>query len=593
MNGHTNDSGRLDGDDPTSIIQCPDCDKLVPLSNMDLHHLRACKGRARPDATNSSPSDTRQRRAGEPNTTTTNTVTTTTSIASDATTPTGRTPFGTWREPKSNNGGGDDDDTDLEEENPSDDSPPHKKPRAIDVDRACSDSTEDTLPASSDCRRRHPRLPRTFASDGSNFDDEVAEVVDVVNLCDVEYPPARLGAAAAPAPTAAPAAVAASAAASALDLTRDSEDGSAAGDAAPPDHWACPQCTLWNPNIQPTCDACAYRSPNHLRPPDATRTERLVGGARPPILGGLQSSPLSLVGGGAVLGGIMGATGNWIHGRDPLQGAIEGGTMGGIGGAFLHEALRAAPAAPARRATATQVVTTIGGDGGALAASDVASARSSVAMGMASYPSMDRGGGGRNTSRAQPRSSFRVVRTVNPIAGTEVVVVDEGSTTTRITRRRNTSSVDPTYDPVLYSLRESASNGGATRRNTANVDPMYDPILSYLLHSQMLQHRGPGGGGGGHPNVDTMDYEQLLTAFGDGTENLGAEEGEILRLPTRVIQDPIRELPDGARQCLICMEDFERGETRIILPCLHGFHEGCAHKWLLSNGCCPVCKHRL
>ena len=29
-----------------------------------------------------------------------------------------------------------------------------------------------------------------------------------------------------------------------------------------PDEWACPQCTLLNPNARPTCDACLFLNPN-------------------------------------------------------------------------------------------------------------------------------------------------------------------------------------------------------------------------------------------------------------------------------------------------------------------------------------------
>merc|ERR1712176_518804 len=93
--------------------------------------------------------------------------------------------------------------------------------------------------------------------------------------------------------------------------------------------------------------------------------------------------------------------------------------------------------------------------------------------------------------------------------------------------------------------------------------------------------------------VDGMNYEQLLQAFGDGTENLAAEERDIQSLPTAVIQDPLKELPEDARKCAICLEDFQSGETRKTMPCLHGFHEECVNKWLRTNGACPVCKHRL
>jgi Ring finger domain len=44
--------------------------------------------------------------------------------------------------------------------------------------------------------------------------------------------------------------------------------------------------------------------------------------------------------------------------------------------------------------------------------------------------------------------------------------------------------------------------------------------------------------------------------------------------------------------CSICIDDFEAGETLILLPrCKHAFHKDCIQPWLLERqGCCPLCK---
>eukprot|EP00537_Pseudo-nitzschia_pungens_P017733 CAMPEP_0172405514 /NCGR_PEP_ID=MMETSP1061-20121228/67516_1 /TAXON_ID=37318 /ORGANISM="Pseudo-nitzschia pungens, Strain cf. pungens" /LENGTH=51 /DNA_ID=CAMNT_0013140781 /DNA_START=55 /DNA_END=207 /DNA_ORIENTATION=+ len=33
-----------DSSQPTFMIACPDCDKLIPRANLELHRLRACRG---------------------------------------------------------------------------------------------------------------------------------------------------------------------------------------------------------------------------------------------------------------------------------------------------------------------------------------------------------------------------------------------------------------------------------------------------------------------------------------------------------------------------------------------------------------------
>jgi Ring finger domain len=111
----------------------------------------------------------------------------------------------------------------------------------------------------------------------------------------------------------------------------------------------------------------------------------------------------------------------------------------------------------------------------------------------------------------------------------------------------------------------------------------------------MMGGGGPRAGVGGAGSIDNMSYDQLLQAFGDGSENMGASMQQISTLPTsRIGDDPQRQLPTAeSRQCSICLEDFAPGDLRKMLPCLHGFHETCVDTWLQSNGCCPVCKHRL
>jgi hypothetical protein len=297
--------------------------------------------------------------------------------------------------------------------------------------------------------------------------------------------------------------------------------------------WACPQCTLLNPPTQPRCDACQYHNLDIARPPDPTRRERLIDDTNGDS--GMMH-PITLVGGGALLGGMLGAAGSLASGRrtsDILTSAAEGAMTGGIGGAFFNEVMNN---------------TAPGGNN-----DDLAAARSSAAMGIAGYPSL-----GNNSSpgsrRIRPRGSFRV-QTTRSRNGFSQTVVQQGSTRTTI-RRRSTSATQ-------------------------------DPVLNFVMRSMMTPN------GRNNQNLDNMDYEQILRAFGDGSEHMGGDEGQIQSLPTQVLTQPQKELPEDARQCLICLEDFQAGETRKTLPCLHGFHQKCADKWLRTNASCPICKHRL
>merc|ERR1712029_1152185 len=91
-------------------------------------------------------------------------------------------------------------------------------------------------------------------------------------------------------------------------------------------------------------------------------------------------------------------------------------------------------------------------------------------------------------------------------------------------------------------------------------------------------------------SISDMSYESLLEMFGDGSENRGAGSRDIESLPVSKIGNPQKELPEGKRECSICLEEFSRGDERTSLPCLHGFHSACVNRWLSSRGTCPVCK---
>lgn len=43
--------------------------------------------------------------------------------------------------------------------------------------------------------------------------------------------------------------------------------------------------------------------------------------------------------------------------------------------------------------------------------------------------------------------------------------------------------------------------------------------------------------------------------------------------------------------CVICLSDFEAGDTLVVLNCQHEFHKDCITPWLSgSSRTCPLCK---
>jgi len=324
-------------------------------------------------------------------------------------------------------------------------------------------------------------------------------------------------------PTAVSAAASTSTSRSALSTT-EQQPPNDTPDEQQQQQWSCPQCTLLNPT---------------LRPPDVTRTERLIDdddALDDPVLGFLRnnnnygsnnnnSTMLQSVGGGALIGSLMGGAASYMRGRSVADGMMEGA----VSGAVVGGAMDAAWSSSSPSATAT----------------------------------------GRRRTEYQHQPTTTTTRHQQPRASVQV--------------RRNRAADGRMVTTVVTSQRGSGRMQQLER-------PGEEPALRSLLMATM-------GGGGlmrGRQNIDGMEYEQLLQAFGDGTENMGADEQVIQSLPICKLQNVEKELPPGdARRCCICLDDFEVGETRKTLPCLHGFHSHCIDKALRNRGACPICNSSL
>lgn len=69
------------------------------------------------------------------------------------------------------------------------------------------------------------------------------------------------------------------------------------------------------------------------------------------------------------------------------------------------------------------------------------------------------------------------------------------------------------------------------------------------------------------------------------------------RLPKRLLKKiPVIKFVEGHpyETCVICLEDYAKGERLRILPCAHAYHCHCIDTWLTKNRRnCPICKRRV
>lgn len=47
------------------------------------------------------------------------------------------------------------------------------------------------------------------------------------------------------------------------------------------------------------------------------------------------------------------------------------------------------------------------------------------------------------------------------------------------------------------------------------------------------------------------------------------------------------------KTCVVCSEDYGKGEGLLEMPCGHRFHAACLRRWLKATNSCPVCRYEL
>eukprot|EP01016_Furgasonia_blochmanni_P033773 TRINITY_DN3564_c0_g1_i3.p1 TRINITY_DN3564_c0_g1~~TRINITY_DN3564_c0_g1_i3.p1 ORF type:complete len:394 (+),score=63.80 TRINITY_DN3564_c0_g1_i3:708-1889(+) len=162
--------------------------------------------------------------------------------------------------------------------------------------------------------------------------------------------------------------------------------------------------------------------------------------------------------------------------------------------------------------------------------------------------------------------------------------------------------------------------GGMTEM-FAEMDNLFQDVFG---HPFFTGGRGGGGGGGrgafpggfmgsGFPfsgngfSVNLGSFLNLIPGmvFAGGPapqqDERGLDREEINSFPTSKFkkEEPQRPGTRGAQKkaqaseqkCIICLCDFEDGDTVRTLTCLHQFHPQCIDQWLEQKGQCPVCRN--
>ncbi|KAM0935205.1 putative transcription factor C2H2 family [Dioscorea sansibarensis] len=92
-----------------------------------------------------------------------------------------------------------------------------------------------------------------------------------------------------------------------------------------------------------------------------------------------------------------------------------------------------------------------------------------------------------------------------------------------------------------------------------------------------------------YSDFDNPSYEEL-TALCEtvGSVSKGLSQDKIFSLPSISYKTGCAQ--DGsADRCVICLVNFEDGDSLVSLSCKHLYHHDCISTWLLTNKVCPIC----
>jgi len=109
------------------------------------------------------------------------------------------------------------------------------------------------------------------------------------------------------------------------------------------------------------------------------------------------------------------------------------------------------------------------------------------------------------------------------------------------------------------------------------------------LHHLRAQFHHRGGGHSGMRHGARGDFAEFLRHLQPVNVSLSAEQIEMLPV-SKVTARFVEQASDDNKSCPVCLCEYEEGDDRMLLPCMHGFHAPCIRKWLEQNVKCPVCK---
>ncbi|KAK4112144.1 hypothetical protein N656DRAFT_798492 [Canariomyces notabilis] len=82
---------------------------------------------------------------------------------------------------------------------------------------------------------------------------------------------------------------------------------------------------------------------------------------------------------------------------------------------------------------------------------------------------------------------------------------------------------------------------------------------------------------------------QLMEASPQTNAAPPASQAAIDNLEKKRVDDQMLG-PDGKAECTICIDEINKGDEVVVLPCKHWYHGECVVLWLKEHNTCPICR---
>lgn len=136
-------------------------------------------------------------------------------------------------------------------------------------------------------------------------------------------------------------------------------------------------------------------------------------------------------------------------------------------------------------------------------------------------------------------------------------------------------------------------NGPGSPPGAAGARVPGQPVNLAATLGQLLSLLTPGNGQYGDAVYTQEALDRIVSSMMEHNPQSNAappaSEDAINKLEKKTVDESMLG-PEGKAECTICIEELNKGDIVVYLPCKHWFHEECANMWLREHNTCPICR---